>query len=481
MNMIDSIIGHLDFTEAIQMAVLTEQANHIAQHRTAAQMRTHYNALYQTQYPALHENRSIGWHCVHAIRHADEAGQTVTWALILQQAQSANFTVVCGHWTEDDILGIAQTTSIEIPSLSKLWESLQEWMANQSVAYVPADAKTTMVPPNAKVYQPWLAACQAIQNEIDLFFRALGELKFAQYRLDRLPRVTPAAAKAYCAAIEAALQLRVGPERSQTFQEAVANSNHGQLTIPTALIEDKATVESLWPVPDTGLKATFVGHGMGGAVAALVALQMKQSWELHLDFPLVWYQLYTFGSPKVGNRAFADYFHQLFPDSSHCVQNLMDTMIYAPLDEVPLPNSLTSGLPKPVAFHLFNTDVLNLRKRLGIESLPGMSNDNWVMYEHVGTPFVHSGLGNASPKLNFPMQFKPPAVPFDHDATGYKTLLVDAQVQYQAMAKPAQQLSERLQEGRQQFASTLKEGTYQMQLLFNQVQSLIEKCYSEKG
>lgn len=49
------------------------------------------------------------------------------------------------------------------------------------------------------------------------------------------------------------------------------------------------------------------GHSLGGALATLAAIDLKR---LHLSTHI---QLYTFGSPRVGNRAFAKYVYTLFP------------------------------------------------------------------------------------------------------------------------------------------------------------------------
>ncbi|RPB11172.1 alpha/beta-hydrolase [Morchella conica CCBAS932] len=68
-----------------------------------------------------------------------------------------------------------------------------------------------------------------------------------------------------------------------------------------ALISDVvAALRSEYP----GYRLTLVGHSLGGAVAALAALDYKgRGWDPHVT---------TFGEPKVGNQGLADYFDARF-------------------------------------------------------------------------------------------------------------------------------------------------------------------------
>ena len=59
----------------------------------------------------------------------------------------------------------------------------------------------------------------------------------------------------------------------------------------------------------TGAPIYVVGHSMGGAVATLCALDLLFTFQL--DPGRV--RLYTYGSPRVGNQAFADFVRRKVP------------------------------------------------------------------------------------------------------------------------------------------------------------------------
>ncbi|MEM7125460.1 MAG: hypothetical protein AAF702_03985 [Chloroflexota bacterium] len=465
MKLSATLIGNLDFSEAITMVTLIERTQYSMEQASDDGMPIHHNAILK-----------LGdWHCVYTITHAGHHGQSETWSLILQSGNSAHFAVVCGLAV--DSLPLNQFSG------EMFWNSLQEWMGNQSVPYKLAGPQGSSQPEEAKVFRPWLVASQRVQDEIDIFFRALSGLKFVQYHIDQAALITPTQQKTYLAAIEAALQLRFGAENSQSIVEAVgkcvAGASDGNeassLSIPTELFETEQALHPLWQMPEAGFTATFAGHSTGGAVAPLVALEMKRSWEAHLDFPLFHCQIYTFGSPKVGNQPFVDAFNRMLPDCCHRVQNLMDTLTYGPLDEFSFPNPAIRALPNPLSLRLPDMDPLNLQERLGIRSTldrMGLSqmNDNWILYQHIGIPFLHPGVGNAPTKLNFPFGIKPPAMAFEHDPAGYKEMLLDAQSRYEAMSKPVDEMAKRIEEGREWLSNAVRLGTLQAQSLFNAFQ-----------
>uniref|UniRef100_A0A453HWN1 Fungal lipase-type domain-containing protein n=1 Tax=Aegilops tauschii subsp. strangulata TaxID=200361 RepID=A0A453HWN1_AEGTS len=55
------------------------------------------------------------------------------------------------------------------------------------------------------------------------------------------------------------------------------------------------------------LPINVVGHSMGGALASFCALDLSVKWGSHKV------QLITFGQPRVGNPAFAEYFNEQVP------------------------------------------------------------------------------------------------------------------------------------------------------------------------
>ena len=509
MKIVENMMGNLDFTAAIGMAELTERLHQLVEHGTDTEISTPEmsTAELQTRYNALF--RADGWRCVHAI-HAVSAK---TWALILQQQDSAQFAVVCSHELTDGKLAAepakaepAQTRSTEmeipvfnerpqtqnIPSLldplgtmerlgldklgiDKVWERIQAHVANQAMAYHSLSNEVVPPPENAKVYGPWLTVCQTVQTEVDLFFRALSGLKFVQPALEQQPRPMLQQQMAYRRAIGAALQLRFGPEVGQKMVQSMDSSATSEsiepFTVPSTVFTTEQDSLAIWQIPEAGFELDFTGHGTAGAVAVLCGLYMKRTWETHLDFPLFQLRTYTFGSPKVGNRAFADYYNQQMAGRSYRVQNMLDNLTYGPLDELPfsssrsLPNSLTWRLPT------LNSLQAQLGSDAGMRATLGQLRDGWFTYEHVGEAFRHPGVGDAPAPFNFGAGMKPMALPFAHDPAGYKAMLVDAQKQTEMVAKPMRAVTAQLEAGREQLSSVFESGATQAQEMFSRFQN----------
>eukprot|EP00300_Choanocystis_sp_HF-7_P024383 c2581_g1_i2.p1 GENE.c2581_g1_i2~~c2581_g1_i2.p1 ORF type:complete len:436 (+),score=87.15 c2581_g1_i2:1223-2530(+) len=89
------------------------------------------------------------------------------------------------------------------------------------------------------------------------------------------------------------------------------------------------------------MELLFTGHSLGGAVATLAALDFTLAYPTMFDV-----SLYVFGSPRVGNRAFANYFNQHLPKKAFRFAYNRDGVTEMP--------------PKPPAFHY---------KHVGIEVL----------------------------------------------------------------------------------------------------------------
>ena len=57
------------------------------------------------------------------------------------------------------------------------------------------------------------------------------------------------------------------------------------------------------------------GHSLGGALAVLAAFDIKQAMaSLRME-------MYTYGTPYPGNRAFAHEFNELLPEAWHCIHD----------------------------------------------------------------------------------------------------------------------------------------------------------------
>ena len=57
------------------------------------------------------------------------------------------------------------------------------------------------------------------------------------------------------------------------------------------------------------------GHSLGGALATLAAFDIKQA------VPALRMEVYTFGTPYPGNRAFAREYDALLPDTWHVIHD----------------------------------------------------------------------------------------------------------------------------------------------------------------
>lgn len=60
-------------------------------------------------------------------------------------------------------------------------------------------------------------------------------------------------------------------------------------------------------------RVLITGHSLGGALASLAAVDLKEQFGLNNNF----ITFYTYGCPRVGNQAFSDYVFRLFPDGGH--------------------------------------------------------------------------------------------------------------------------------------------------------------------
>src|SRR5262249_32556583 len=122
-----------------------------------------------------------------------------------------------------------------------------------------------------------------------------------------------------------------------------------------------------------GFALYVTGHGAGGCVAALAAFHLLRTWGAQLDFPTFQLKVYTFGSPKLGNRAFVASYDQQMKGISYRVQNLLDGATYEPVSQAPFPYSLQALLP-------------------GVDYVR-QGNHYFTTYEHVGELWALPGIG----------------------------------------------------------------------------------------
>ncbi len=177
------------------------------------------------------------------------------------------------------------------------------------------------------------------------------------------------------------------------------------------------------------------GHGAAGCVAALCVLYLKRRWESRIDFPFFNLKLINFGSPKIGNKAFVDYYNKHMHDFSYRVQNLLDGVTYEPATAAPL---------------LYNLQLL----------LPGVDyvrngDDYYMAYQHIGAAYTFAGVGNPKGDFNGPFR-STMLLPFSHSAAGYKEMLIEARAFQETYWKPVQHLATTIDKQRRQLISAVQ-------------------------
>ncbi|KAJ2799676.1 hypothetical protein H4R20_004343 [Coemansia guatemalensis] len=93
-------------------------------------------------------------------------------------------------------------------------------------------------------------------------------------------------------------------------------------------------------------KIVFLGHSLGGASAVLSALRFATDNELLKDMIRVW----TFGEPRVGNRAFAEYYTQMLGNQTYRVTYQADIVPHVP------PWQVLGYQHHPLEIHIINKD-----------------------------------------------------------------------------------------------------------------------------
>jgi hypothetical protein len=73
-------------------------------------------------------------------------------------------------------------------------------------------------------------------------------------------------------------------------------------------------------IKNPNIKIVFTGHSMGGCISTLLATEMAT---IYPDIQCI---LYTFATPRIGNRAFVDYTRSLTNLRNHRIVNLSDIL-----------------------------------------------------------------------------------------------------------------------------------------------------------
>jgi hypothetical protein len=329
-------------------------------------------------YPVLYPAQP--WRFVHAI------GETTAPArvLIVQRADRQQYSVVfwvrpLGQAGANQYVQVITATDLAATDLAAVaGDANDNTHIHQagSAAYPPLPGEIAPPPLGVRVYSEWLAALATCQDEIEQFFAE-------------------------------------------------------QINISTPQAADSAVTE---------VEIYLTGHGAGGCMAALGALSLKRRWESRIDFPYFSLKMINFGSPKLGNKAFVDYYHKHMKGFSYRVQNLLDGATYEP--------ALTAPFPYNLQLLLSGVDYV----RNGEEY--------YMTYEHIAEAYTLPGIGAPPTDFHFRRPWQATTLlPFAHSAEGYKQMLVAARKFQERYWKPVQRLAGMFdKQGKQFFAMFQKQG-----------------------
>lgn len=423
---------HLD--EAIAMIDLCRRTHELFTHAPTVVAPPGQSAVvtdWRAPYGALYQDK---WHYVHAFSDAASGLQVLLTKKANQQQYAIAFVGPPAanptHRASTDRSGQPLVQEIAITrgdsgappaaataQTSEYLGALTTGMptTHESVLYPPLAAEQETPPAGARVHGPWYAIFARVQRDIEIFFDILVNPKFARPLLLDLIHGKPEEKPAKMAAIGAAITVRhnqaSGAQVVQVLSETLQQISSGQKE-PSSVALDEIIAQTIGEQPimadlTAGLDLYSTGHGVGGCLAALCALQLKRKWETRIDFPNFAIKMYNFGSPKIGNRAFVDYYNQLMGGYSYRIQNLLDGATYEPQSQAPFPYNLQLLLP--------GTDYVR------------QGETYYLVYAHIDEARLFSGWGKTSFTFNFMGANRPfLPLPFAHNPEGYQELLIDA-------------------------------------------------------
>jgi amino acid adenylation domain-containing protein len=201
-----------------------------------------------------------------------------------------------------------------------------------------------------------------------------------------------------------------------------ARVHQGWLATYEALNDDM--IQFFSSIEATEFDVYLTGHGSGGCLAALGALRLKRYGQVQPDFPPALFKMVSFGSPRLGNKAFTVYYNRQMRGFSYLVQNLLDGVIRQPA--APFPYNL----------------------QLKLHGMPNIATDDgdYIAYEQVGEVYPLGGVGNAKFPLNVPPVVKATLpLPFPHTPAGYRDLLIAARQYHKLIWEPGHQVTQSLE------------------------------------
>jgi len=375
------------FDEALQMAEFCKQIYPIYQQDDGSVDDTEIEEIYN----AVHGRQ--GWKFAHGIRNDD----TNVRGLILKRQTTHQYAVVF----RGSIL--TDRGSLELTDIA----TDMQW---DLVKY------GAMADPKIKVVEGLFRAFESVADEIGFFFKTLaGQLKPKDFQA--LQNFTPERKLACATAMANAGTLRLGSEFERQVKGLIAEAlmdgeigNNDELEQIIAV--EKEALLGLEAIAEP-LEVYTTGHSLGGGLAPLCALALKRT----LKPSTVNLKVYSIAAPKIGNEAFAEYYHQQIGEGmSYRVENWFD----------PVPN-----LPLPVPFPLsvFASNGLRIGDLYLGDSFP------------VGESHQVIGLGSQGVSVDFggALEFLG-GIPFPHSFDTYIQLLKEDQQRWQEFWRPIQNI-----------------------------------------
>ena len=111
------------------------------------------------------------------------------------------------------------------------------------------------------------------------------------------------------------------------YEDVIGSQVHsGFYTAYTAVrTQVISAVKNLLDAHGVNTPILFTGHSLGGALATFAIIDVKRTLK-----PLGTLRFYSFGSPRIGNDVFTDYFMNLFPGVYQRVTHYTDVVVQIP-------------------------------------------------------------------------------------------------------------------------------------------------------
>ncbi len=281
----------------------------------------------------------------------------------------------------------------------------------------------SMINQGIKVCRGFFLAFESVSAEIKIFFKTLtGTLKPIDFQ--NLSQLTPLKQFACAVAIADAGAIVMGGDFEQKIKELIASAvEDGEIgnndDVKNILDYEQEVILGAEKRSFTPVELYVVGHSLGGALANLCALALRQEFDSQKDSTHTVIKVYTFGGAKVGNKDFAEYYNKRIGlDMSYRVENFLDT---AP--QIPMPPPFPLNVLFPGGLRIGNYFLGNYASLGDVQTVVGL-----------GAQRVSLSFGGALEFLG--------GIPFPHSYDTYISLLKEQQEFWRVILQPIKSLLE---------------------------------------